>query len=334
MTVNKHNLRQLIGRALGISNPNPQLWGLISRNYGGITGLIKILNVEKIIFLALPGLKLCEDIPDSVIHEIEKLKSANRARNLYLLKIYEEISSRFDNEGIVSLPIKGVDLISDFYADPALRPISDIDLLVKPTHFTAAIESLREMGFDIVRAGQRLPGVWAAVNLFRGDDVKPVWVDLHYCPGPAVGKRIEKTIELFKYVNVKESLPPEYRLIILAAHHQNHFMSMPIIAYYELIRLLQMSDYDELNDLIRGWEVADAADYALKQAAWIFGFHTHPIIDVKTDVLCYLTANKLRGRGGGFTGLESLIYLLSLDNPGVGVPFGLELLYKKIESRR
>jgi hypothetical protein len=332
MTYNHFNIRRLIGRALGIDRPNPQLWGLIVKESGGESGLRQNLAGERVTYLALPGLKHSSVISDITIKHIEKAKLGSLANNLYLIKVFEEVSDYLNREEIAHLRIKGLDLIRDFYADPSLRPISDIDILVKPTQFGEAVKLLFNYGFSVVQSGQRLPGVWPAVNLIRADGAKPVWIDLHYCLGPAVGDRVKSTLAMFNEVSIDEPLPPEYRAVVLAAHHQNHFMEMPIIAYYELLHLIGASNHDTLFKLARRWQVADALYSALNRASWIFGIPAQQTINEKNNILRYLTAKGLHEPRGGFSRLESLVYLLSLDNPGAAIPFGLELLYKKITS--
>lgn len=332
MTYNHFNIRRLIGRALGIDRPNPQLWGLIVKESGGENGLLQNLDSERVTYLALPGLKNSSVISNITIKRIEKAKLGSLANNLYLMKVFEEVSSYLNQKSIAHLRIKGLDLIRDFYADPSLRPISDIDILVKPTQFGEAIKTLCSYGFNLASSGQRLPGVWPAVNLIRADGGKPVWIDLHYCLGPAVADRIKTSLAIFREVSANEPLPPEYRAVVLAAHHQNHFMEMPIIAYYELLHLVRASNHDTLFKLARRWQVADALHSALNRAAWIFGIPAQQTISVKNSIFQYLTAKGLHKPRCGFSGLESLVYLLSLDNPGAAIPFGLELIYKKITS--
>jgi len=332
MTYNHFNIRQLIGRALGIDRPNPQLWGLIVKESRGESGLLRNLDSERVTYLALPELKRSSIISDTTIKHIGKKKLGSLANNLYLMKVFEGVSSHLNQESIAHLRIKGLDLIRDFYADPSLRPISDIDILVKPTQFGEAIKTLRNFGFNLARSGQRLPGVWPATNLIRDDGAKPVWIDLHYCLGPAVGDRVKSTLAMFREVSADEPLPPEYRAVVLAAHHQNHFMEMPIIAYYELLHLISASNQDTVLKLARRWQVADALHSALNRATWIFGAPSPQAISVKNDILRRLTAKSLYNPRGGFSGIESLVYLLSLDNPGTAIPFGLELIYKKIAS--
>ena len=54
------------------------------------------------------------------------------ARNLRLFKDLGQILGAAGDSGIGMVPLKGACLAETVYDDPALRPMSDLDLLVKP----------------------------------------------------------------------------------------------------------------------------------------------------------------------------------------------------------
>ncbi|HZQ06709.1 MAG TPA: nucleotidyltransferase family protein [Anaerolineae bacterium] len=69
----------------------------------------------------------------------------NRARVMLLLREFNEILAAFADAQIPVIPLKGILLLQRFYADPAARPLSDIDLLIRAEYFPqarAALESL------------------------------------------------------------------------------------------------------------------------------------------------------------------------------------------------
>lgn len=57
--------------------------------------------------------------------------------------------------GIAVLPLKGAVLIEQFYAEPALRPMADIDLLVRPAQGEALHQVLRELGYGLAEETPR-----------------------------------------------------------------------------------------------------------------------------------------------------------------------------------
>jgi len=70
--------------------------------------------------------------PDEVFRRMRKSFLASRVRCLYMERQLGEISEAFQNEGIRTLVLKGPATAWSAYPDPAMRPSSDLDLLVLP----------------------------------------------------------------------------------------------------------------------------------------------------------------------------------------------------------
>lgn len=60
-----------------------------------------------------------------------------------------ELDTLFEARGIRYAIIKGTHVRELVYADPALRPASDIDLLVAPAQRVAAVDAMKEAGFKL-----------------------------------------------------------------------------------------------------------------------------------------------------------------------------------------
>jgi hypothetical protein len=60
-----------------------------------------------------------------------------------------EINSLFKGAGIRAVVLKGLALAHEYYPDPALRPVSDIDLLFKKNDILPALDLLKEAGFHV-----------------------------------------------------------------------------------------------------------------------------------------------------------------------------------------
>ena len=61
----------------------------------------------------------------------------------------QELDRLFEAKGIRYAVIKGTHVRELVYADPALRPASDIDILVAPEQRLAAVDALKEAGFTL-----------------------------------------------------------------------------------------------------------------------------------------------------------------------------------------
>ncbi len=75
------------------------------------------------------------------------LQSAGRS-TLYLNEL-AKIRDLFARQGIACLLLKGAALAGNLYPDPATRPMSDLDLLVRPAQLRPALAALRGLGYSL-----------------------------------------------------------------------------------------------------------------------------------------------------------------------------------------
>ena len=72
---------------------------------------------------------------------------ANHFRNRVLLHSLTEVLRDAAAEGIAVMPLKGAALALLYYETPALRPMSDLDLLVRPGDIAAMTGILHRLGY-------------------------------------------------------------------------------------------------------------------------------------------------------------------------------------------
>jgi hypothetical protein len=87
-----------------------------------------------------------------------------------------EVLREFAAGGIPTIVAKGLALAHGFYPDPALRPMSDVDLLVPPSRADAAISALQALGFELLAGCEAGPILSHAVHLIRDGREQ---IDLH-----------------------------------------------------------------------------------------------------------------------------------------------------------
>lgn len=73
--------------------------------------------------------------------------------------VLRETARILGHEGIPLMPLKGVVLSQLLYSDPALRPMSDVDVIVPEALFAPAIRALSAAGFEPEGAGRNLMAV-------------------------------------------------------------------------------------------------------------------------------------------------------------------------------
>jgi hypothetical protein len=96
-----------------------------------------------------------QKVPEPVGRQLRALRlrhlAWHRARSAALLEILET----FERFAIDTLVLKGAALAWMIYPSPALRPMSDVDLLVPRAAASAALDALRRLGFHAGRALRR-----------------------------------------------------------------------------------------------------------------------------------------------------------------------------------
>lgn len=87
-------------------------------------------------------------IPKSVVDRLRVRYVSVLLMNMRIYRQLHEVLERLQNEGIPVILLKGVALAETVYPDIALRPMSDIDFLVRRTDLRIIMEIFRELGYD------------------------------------------------------------------------------------------------------------------------------------------------------------------------------------------
>lgn len=89
-------------------------------------------------------------VPSQVMDRLRAVYWTNHFRNRTLLAQLHELLAVAAAEGIPIMPLKGAALVTWYYPIPALRPMSDLDLLVHPADTGRLAHLLRTRGFVAV----------------------------------------------------------------------------------------------------------------------------------------------------------------------------------------
>ncbi len=101
-----------------------------------------------------------------------------RYRNLILFDDLAPALHAFRRVGFPCLLLKGAALASVHYQDPGVRPMADLDILVRPRDVEAATRLLAEQGYHPAFPGQLGARSWAHSTPFLRNGSSPV--DLHW----------------------------------------------------------------------------------------------------------------------------------------------------------
>jgi hypothetical protein len=104
-------------------------------------------GVAPMVFNNLKNLPERHHIPDEVIENLKPDYRKNFVRNTILFAEFDRILAAFEKHQIQVIPIKGAAFARNVYGDIALRPMSDIDILVKRTNVHRAKKIVYELGY-------------------------------------------------------------------------------------------------------------------------------------------------------------------------------------------
>jgi Uncharacterised nucleotidyltransferase len=116
----------------------------------------------------LPTLDRTGDVPTRVIQALRELAIGSAAKCLQLHHDLVEILSVLTREGIDVIVLKGAYLSHKVYANKVLRPMRDIDLMVRRRDLMRAQAALREMGYA------QAPGHHAEWDCSRSHHLDPL----------------------------------------------------------------------------------------------------------------------------------------------------------------
>ncbi len=164
--------------------------------------------------------------------------AATLRQNLLHLEEIGRLATRFEAQGIDTILLKGSALLLGAYAHPALRPMGDVDVLVREGDAPRAIAAAQSLGYAILRPG--LTGALLATNheielartladgtrvyleihwrlapreaLWRGPEEEPrgIWRDALPSGDPAIPARVPA---------------PEDAIVLAAVHLGRHVFS-------------------------------------------------------------------------------------------------------------
>ncbi len=173
--------------------------------------------------------------------ELRRAVIDERTMHLRNAELGRRANDALAREGIPALLLKGAALGPLVYADPALRPMTDIDLLVPAELRKRALEVLVLAGF--VRPSQELEAFWskAYYNLpLKHHEFPAMMLELHWSIAQA-GRHAPDLEGLFRR---SQSLPDGARalctedlLLHQTLHHSYHYFEPKLIWIYDLALL-------------------------------------------------------------------------------------------------
>lgn len=116
--------------------------------------LCKAQRVAAIVYARLKSAGLRGDAPPEALRALRRGYINSAHRNLWLQEALHVAVTACDEAGVQAILLKGAYLATHVYANPALREMGDVDLLVRKSQLGEALRVLQEAGF---RSASPLP---------------------------------------------------------------------------------------------------------------------------------------------------------------------------------
>ncbi len=240
------------------------------------TGHSGLLNEE----LSRGGHSVPADFLSKLVAEAAHVAAANRI----LLQHLERLAAASEGAGIDMLVLKGAALLGDLYVDLGLRPMCDIDLLIKPDAADAFDRLLLQMGYergqDLLRDDFYPRFHYEREYIERGP--RPVRLDVHVRPfRPLRYSRIlppdalwdgTRTIALKDAaVRVPSVTNMTLHLVCHAAFHGAERLLWLADIHRFVARNRDSIDWELLLDRLRVWNLSEAARLGFARTEGAFG---------------------------------------------------------------
>jgi len=205
-------------------------------------------SLAPLLYSDLKKLDISRDfIPDYTITHLEEEYFSNASHNILLLKELEKILIALENENILVMVLKGAALLEKVYLNVALRPMNDIDLLIKKENLSKIDVILKRCGyFNLCNATIKTEGAvspYLNSTVYKKQSFEDCFLHVHW-------HLVNTTIPVEMYYDKidmakiwKEAEPtriggtealilaPHHFLIHLCEHALNHFFDKLILLY-------------------------------------------------------------------------------------------------------
>ncbi len=223
-------------------------------------------------------------MPGAVRERLSRHLVDSRARQLIFSRELAGVLRHFQAAGVPVIPLKGPVLGETLYPHPALRPSSDLDLLVRHETLLPVDALLRGLGYRRVADAHSwdFDIAYDRATLYEG--AAGVRVDLHwgllsdprYSWNEREGITVwDRTIRIRVAGEEALGLCPEDLLLYLAVHLAVHHGLAGLLWYWDLFLLLDRwggrLDWQVVVERAFRWRVRTALYFALLGLEFVFG---------------------------------------------------------------
>ena len=223
-------------------------------------------------------------LPEAMCAQLQESREQTRIHNALLLMQLEKWLVRFEADHIPMIVLKGAALIASVYERATLRPMSDVDVLVRREDFGRAGRLLQAAGFTLYRevTGDAEPTI-RTQTLWLPPKIPSGGIELHwhlvdsgyYANHVPIEWFWEHTMEARLDAQRLRVFAPEAQLLHLAAHLELHHAGVGWLWLYDIAAWIHKFggalDWDLLVDTAERFEWGQSLRVALERAQATFG---------------------------------------------------------------
>ena len=238
--------------------------------------------ISPLLYWKITTLSSASHLPHYVVEQLRNAFLWSRFRTLQMDKQLSGMLDVFQHAGIDILILKGPALARSVYPDPATRPSSDLDILIKPSQVERAVVLLQDMGYR--RKTKRFRSFLK--DIYKDDLFSPPekvrhlrGIELHWDLYALHGKTREVGVEDLFQRAVELKTPSQTMMSILnpidalmyaAINIRNHLPDNRLIWIYDIAllagQLRKTDDWKLLQQRCIEWRGRNALETTLKQA--------------------------------------------------------------------
>ena len=226
---------------------------LTDKDWEDILKVAKSQGIAAILFHSLKPLQPALNIPEQILDGLRQSYLNSSARSMRLFKNLLQIITIFNRENIPVILLKGAHLAKFVYENPALRPMSDIDLLAKEDDLLKIHHLLIENGFSTLEQDQG--AILRHTAPYKKNNFPAL--EVHYNIAILPNNKSIESADLWERaqkltlegVNIM-TLSPEDLLLHLCAHTAiQHGFDNGLTPYFDIRQTLE-----QYNEILK-WEI-------------------------------------------------------------------------------
>lgn len=121
--------------------------GLDEASWRQLLALAQIHGVAPLLFWRLAKADLLSAIPSAIASAFKETYTQTLINNRRMQSVFQAVVGELSAAGIGVMPLKGLVLAHRYYGDLALRPMTDMDVLVRQEDVARAASALRRLGY-------------------------------------------------------------------------------------------------------------------------------------------------------------------------------------------